>query len=202
MAESIQTHALLVEQLLGAALGSVVKAQGLIASQIADLVESVGFEDAPDGGPMVARTFSFTFTRVTPAVDGSDELLEQDVTVKLPLLSVISLPTIAIDEATVSLDMKIVAYEPPPAGAKGLGAVRDSALRQLPAGIAARPVGLYALPARPQRPPASARGTQQPTDAAVHVSVTLRRIESPVGMEQIEAMLTEALKTTNVEGGG
>lgn len=204
MAASTQTHALLVEQLLGAALGSIVKAQGLVASQLADLVESVGFEESPDGGPMVARTFSFTFTRVTPATDGTDTLVEQDVTVKLPLLSVISLPTIAIDEATVSLDLQIVAYEQQSDAPAKLGAAHAARVATLPSlpsvRSAARPIGLYALPARQRRPAAAGPGTGSGADSAVHVSVTLRRIEAPLGMEQIDSMLSEAVKTTRTTG--
>ena len=116
MAEPVTGTARLVEEYLGSTLSSVVKAQGLLSSQLAEFIERVGFEppseEEPDA-PLRARTFSFEFSR-TEVGDG-DELVTRRVTASLPLLSIVSLPALAIDSADIEMDLRIVATEAPPA---------------------------------------------------------------------------------------
>lgn len=193
MSTSTQTHALLVEQLLGATLGAVVRAQGLVASQLADLVESIGFVDGPAGQPMQARTFEFQFSRTVPAAPGSDTFTTQNVTVQMPLLSVVSLPTIAIDEATVDLDLRIVAFaaEEPGSRRPTMTETHKAVLGRF--GPSAKAVGLFAVPTKPARPTSPAAQTQ--VAGTMRVSVTMRRVESPLGMEKIETMFAEAVRS-------
>lgn len=195
MSSSTETHALLVEQLLGATLGAVVRAQGLVATQLADLVESIGFIDGPAGQPMQARTFEFRFSRPVAGGPNGDELVDKDVTVRIPLLSVVSLPTIAIDEATVDLDLKIVAFAAESPGAQRPVATQATqALLERFGHTTVSPVGLFAIPAKPSIPvPGSTAQTQ--VSGTMRVSVTLRRVESPLGMEKIEAILADALRS-------
>jgi hypothetical protein len=48
---------------VGSVLSSIVKSQGLAASQLVDMVDKIGFEPATPGVPRNARTFSFDFFR-------------------------------------------------------------------------------------------------------------------------------------------
>jgi len=63
LAVSSQTHAQLIEELIGSTLASIVKTQGMVASQIAEIVETLGFEPAQANQPLRTRTFSFEFER-------------------------------------------------------------------------------------------------------------------------------------------
>lgn len=193
MSTSTQTHALLIEQLLGATLGSVIRAQGLVATQLADLVETIGFAPATTGQPMTARTFEFQFSRMVPTAPGSDSYTTQNVTVQMPLLSVVSLPTIAIDEATVDLDLRIVAFANEEPGAQRPTATQTRQAVMGRFGPSAKAVGLYAVPAKPLRPRTPEATTQ--VAGTMRVSVTMRRMESPLGMEKIEAMFAEAVRS-------
>jgi len=80
MAEPVTGTARLVEEYLGSTLSAVVKAQGLLSSQLAEFIERVGFEppseDEPDA-PLRARTFSFEFSRTE--VGAGDELVTRTV---------------------------------------------------------------------------------------------------------------------------
>lgn len=193
MSTSTQTHALLVEQLLGATLGAVVRAQGLVASQLADLVESIGFVEGTAGQPMTARTFEFQFSRTVPAAPGSDTLTTRNVTVQMPLLSVVSLPTIAIDEATVDLDLRIVAFAEEEPGSRRPTTTQTRKAVMGRFGPSGRDVGLFAVPTKPSRPRTPDAQTQ--VGGTMRVSVTMRRVESPLGMEKIEAMFAEAVRS-------
>ena len=115
MAEPVTGTARLVEEYLGSTLSSVVKAQGLLSSQLAEFIERVGFEppseEEPDA-PLRARTFSFEFSR-TEVGDG-DELVTRRSPRHCRLLSIVSLPALAIDSADIEMDLRIVATEAPP----------------------------------------------------------------------------------------
>ncbi|WP_324277551.1 DUF2589 domain-containing protein [Blastococcus brunescens] len=113
MAEPVSATARLIEDYLGSTLGSLVKAQGMLSSQLAEFIERVGFEEPEDGeGPLRARTFSFAFDRTE--VGAGDELVSRRVTASLPLLSIVTLPALAIDSADIEMDLRIVATESPP----------------------------------------------------------------------------------------
>lgn len=193
MSTSTQTHALLVEQLLGATLGAVIRAQGLVASQLADLVESIGFVEGAAGQPMRARTFEFQFSRTVPGPPGTDSLTTQDVTVQMPLLSVVSLPTIAIDEASIDLDLRIVAFATEEADSQRSTVTQTRKAVMGRYGPSAKAVGLFAVPTKPSRP--GAPQAQSQVAGTMRVSVTMRRVESPLGMEKIEAMFAEAVRS-------
>jgi hypothetical protein len=192
MAEPVSATARLIEDYLGSTLGSLVKAQGMLASQLAEFIERVGFEAPEDGdGALRARTFSFSFDRTE--VGPGDELVTRRVTASLPLLSIVSLPALAIDSADIQMDLRIVATESPPEppepeprppGRPPIGPV-------LPPVRA--PLKLWTIPVRPLPP--LQPGRPSPSDPAkvgsIRVSVTLRRLDLPLGLERVERLLNE-----------
>ena len=182
--------ALLIEQWLGGALTSIVRAEAMVASQIADVVERVGFERGEDG-TLRARTFSFQFTR-TELNQATEELEERTVTATVPLLTIIRLPAVAVDEATIDMSLRVVAQERPGNGPLPPPEDRLGDLRRL-ADIG-RPPGLFAIPARrPVRPPPGQPTTESATqDASIHVTVRLRRLEQPLGLDRLESVLDSA----------
>lgn len=195
MAEPVSGTARLVEEYLGSTLSSVVKAQGLLSSQLADFIEKVGFEepseDEPDA-PLRARTFAFEFSRTE--VGEGDELVTRRVTASLPLLSIVSLPALAIDSADIQMDLRIVATEAPsPPTPQPEPRPRPGPL--VPA--ERPPLKLWAVPLRPLPSPKPGTGTPAPeptTVGGIRVSVTLRRLDLPLGLERVERLLNEGYR--------
>ena len=194
MAEPVTGTARLVEEYLGSTLSAVVKAQGLLSSQLAEFIERVGFEppsaEEPDA-PLRARTFSFEFSR-TEVGDG-DELVTRKVTASLPLLSIVSLPALAIDSADIDMDLRIVATEAPPA------ATPQPPGRRPPGPLVPverPPLKLWTVPLRP-KPPLGTGSPARPevtTVGGIRVSVTLRRLDLPLGLERVERLLNEGYR--------
>lgn len=192
MAEPVTGTARLIEDYLGSTLGSLVKAQGQLASQLAEFVERVGFEPPEDDdGPLRARTFSFAFERTEVAA--GDELVTRRVIASLPLLSIVSLPSLAIDAADVQMDLRIVATEAPPEPPEpeprppGRPPV-------LPPGRP--PLRMWAVPLRPAPLPRPGRPDvpEAATVGSIRVSVTLRRLDLPLGLERVERLLAEGYR--------
>jgi hypothetical protein len=191
VAEPVSGTARLVEDYLGSTLSAVVKAQGQLSSQLAEFIERVGFEppsEAEPDAPLRARTFSFEFARTE--VGAGDELVTRRVTATLPLLSIVSLPALAIESADIDMDLRIVATEAPPAPAP-----QPSGLR--PGGalvpVDRPPLKLWTVPLRP-KPPVGTGPPARPeptTVGGIRVSVTLRRLDLPLGLERVERLLNE-----------
>jgi hypothetical protein len=192
VAEPVTGTARLIEEYLGSTLSSVVKAQGLLSSQLAEFIERVGFEqppaDEPDA-PLRARTFSFEFARTE--VGEGDELVTRRVTASLPLLSIVSLPALAIDSADIHMDLRIVATEAPAQPTPQ----PEPRPRPGPLVPAERPpLKLWAVPLRPLPFPKPGTGAPTPeptTVGGIRVSVTLRRLDLPLGLERVERLLNE-----------
>src|SRR5215472_16881340 len=111
-------EAQLIEHLVGSVLSSIVKAQGLAASQLVDMVDKVGFYAATDNAPRQVRTFSFDFVR--SEVDAqSGQIVKCNVTATVPLLTLVNIPAIAIQEATIDMDLQLVSHEESKSGGAG-----------------------------------------------------------------------------------
>ncbi|MGY1804063.1 DUF2589 domain-containing protein [Blastococcus sp. SYSU D00922] len=196
MAEPVSGTARLIEDYLGSTLGSLVKAQGLLSSQLAEFIERVGFEppEDDDGAPLRARTFSFAFERTE--VGEGDELVTRRVTASLPLLSIVSLPSLAIDAADVQMDLRIVATEAPPEPPQP----EPRPPGRPPGGPLIPPVRpplrMWAIPVRPAPLPPLGRpaSPDAATIGSIRVSVTLRRLELPLGLERVERLLNEGYR--------
>jgi hypothetical protein len=185
--EPVTGTARLIEDYLGSTLTSVVKAQGLLSSQLAEFIERIGFEPPEaDGEPLRARTFSFEFLRTEVGED--EQVHTRRVTATLPLLTIVSLPALAIDTADFEMDLRIIATDAPDDGGTGRA-------RLLPGGV--RPLQLWTIPGRPRPPvvaPPPGRPPRPEPPAAVgsvHISVTLRRLDLPLGLERVERLLND-----------
>ena len=90
-----RTEAKLIDQLVGSILSSVVRAQGLAANQLVDMLETVGFEPPVEGEPRQTRMFEFDFFR-NELDEEAQEVVRQRVTARVLLITLLNLPTIAI----------------------------------------------------------------------------------------------------------
>lgn len=171
MATDETTHgeARLIEHLIGSVLASVVKAQGLAASQLLDMVEAIGFE----GPERKTRMFDFSFMR--SEVDQTQDpprVVQRLVNASVPLLTIINLPSIAIQEAIIDMDLQLVAQE-----TTGIEGEKEKS-----------PLRLHVIPAKQQVVRTSGQALAIDTAGTIKMHITMRQ-EPAVGLEKIQSLL-------------
>ena len=168
-----QSEARLIEHLVGSVLGSIVKAQGLAASQLVEMIELVGFEQRQSADEArKVRTFEFDFFR-SEVDETTNQLVRQKVTASVPLLTLINLPSIAIDEAKIEMDLRLVAHEQ-------TGTEEDAGKRP--------PLKLYAVPAKKQIVRSQERALAVDSAGTIKINVTMRQQE-PLGLSKVQDLL-------------
>ena len=172
MAEETESkgQAQLIEHLVGSVLSSVVKAQGLAASQLVEMIEKVGFESVD--GKRQTRMFSFDFVR-SEVDQVKQEIVQRKVTASVPLLTLINLPSIAIHEATIEMELRLVAHEESvsegAAGEKG-------------------PLKLFVVPSRKQLVRTSQQAFAIDSAGTIKLNVTMRQ-EAALGLDKLQSLL-------------
>ncbi|MEM9037565.1 MAG: DUF2589 domain-containing protein [Actinomycetota bacterium] len=169
------TSAQPIEALVGSILSSVVKAQGLAGSQLVDMIEQVGFEPALDDEDATRRPRMFEFDFFRNEVDeDTQEVVRNRVTARVPLITLINLPTIAIDEATIDMDLRIVSHS------------------ETGDGIDGAPLQLRAVPAQKRLVRTSSEALTVDAAGTVRMRVTMRQ-RDPIGLDRIESLLDGAV---------
>lgn len=100
--------ALPLEQIIGGPLQAVVQGQVLAANATADFIQQVGLlGDSSD--QQRVRTVDFKFRRTRPSVSGDnqDEIKTEEVTLNVPLLTILPVPFIRIEEAEIDFEAKV-----------------------------------------------------------------------------------------------
>lgn len=168
-----EREAQLIENIVGSVLSSVVKAQGLAASQLMEMINKIGFEEAK---PHKANMFEFDFVRseIDPA---TNQIVRKRVTASVPLLTLINLPAIAIEEAIIEMDLQLIAHE------------REAQVKRVMGSLEGQqPLKLYAVPARKQivRSPEKALAV----DAAGTIKMRLvMRQQTALGLQKVQSLL-------------
>lgn len=146
-------------EILGSLLASIVGAQAQAASATVDFVTDVGLEPQGDALRMAKMRYR--------KLDENNQ--EAEFEVQIPLLALLSVPSLAIKTATLDFSYDVLtttAPEPDPQPVPGTG-------RPLPAKVATLK-GLVRKPAANER-----------TATAIDVSVTLEQQTLPVGLERM-----------------
>jgi hypothetical protein len=186
LALSSQTNAQLIEELIGSTLASIVKTQGMVASQIAEIVETLGFEPAQPNQPLRTRTFSFEFVR-SEVVEGTDEIRRKKVTATLPLLSIVNLPSLAIDEADIQLSLRLVAHDDAaPQAAPRPMKLETSKLARLP-----QPRQMFVVAEKLAPVSTGGNGGAQ-RNTSMNVSIKLKQQPFPLGLDRLQALLEDS----------
>lgn len=89
-----------MKNLIGGPLSAAADASIQLAQSTADFINKVGF-DSEDK----ARTVQFNFQRMEPDEDGS--INQSDMKVQVPLLAIVPIPNLQIDEVNVMFDMEV-----------------------------------------------------------------------------------------------
>lgn len=112
MAESVgnQFKGLDMHSLIAGPLIAACEAQSMLAVSTADFIKQVGLEESKDGQPGKVKTTSFSFQRGLIGEDGKSAGTEM-VSMEVPLLSIVKIPTFAIDDMNITFDMEVKSAE-------------------------------------------------------------------------------------------
>lgn len=180
-----------LDQLIGAPLRSLVMGQGIAASASTELMADLGLVGQEDGS-VVARTVEFTYVHPVPDPANPGATVDTPTRISAPLLSLLSIPHVAIEEATVAFRANVVDVRSTFSGsdpkdpkdpklANVVGVSADMFPRTL------RLTAAYA-PSRPVR-----------NEAALSFSIRVVREPAPEGLSTILNLLSEAVRAEPVK---
>ncbi len=92
--------------LIGGPLKAACDAQMMMAAATAKFIEDVGLEAPDKNGVRKVRTTSFSFTRAATDENGNG-IGQEQVSMEVPVLSVVKVPTLGVDEVDVTFDMEV-----------------------------------------------------------------------------------------------
>jgi hypothetical protein len=164
---------------------------------LASFIENVGFEPAVAGQARKARSFSFSFTR-SELDKTTGALVQKQVTAEVPVLSILSLPSIAIDEASLDFELKIVAHDPGNAATAAVPTTPapKGAKAAAPMVAKATPVArLYAVPARSQIVRGTGASAAIDTTGSIKIRVVARR-QDTLGLQKVQSLLDAGANET------
>lgn len=93
------------ESMIGGPLNAVVRAQAQAATTSVDYIKSVGFD--ADGGKPTMVTFTYDKAVETKAADGTTSIEVKPYSLTVPILTMLPIPFIRVEEATVDFNAKI-----------------------------------------------------------------------------------------------
>lgn len=100
MAIAEQFAGLRMDQLIGGPLSAAADASTLLANSTASFINRVGFDNKGN-----VRNVAFGYQRRTPNEDGTSSIDEMKVSV--PLLAIVPIPNLQIDEVNILFDMEV-----------------------------------------------------------------------------------------------
>lgn len=105
-----QFSGLNMESLIGGPLKAAYDAQAMLAASTAKFIENVGFEAPGTDGTGRVRTETFSFKRGVASENG-EGVGTEEVSLKVPLLSIVKIPALGIDEVDIKFDMEVKSSE-------------------------------------------------------------------------------------------
>lgn len=95
---------------IGGPMQAAIKAQHDASMSQVNFIKEVGFEGT--GAASVLRYVDFQYKKSVPSnVAGNDTLVDSTVTLKVPLLSMLTIPALRIDEMTIDFNAKLNSVE-------------------------------------------------------------------------------------------
>lgn len=181
-----------IEYLLAAPLEALVRAQAMAAQTTADFVSEVGFETAEDGVTR-ARMVDFEYLHSQADPNQPGNMLDTPVRVRVPVLSLLTVPNVTVEEASVDLQLRIMGQQAPSTDQPTrLSISRDGASTEpirakstmstalLPIASGLRLVGSIAPPKLADQ------------SASLKVAIKLKQAPTPTGIQQILDLLGES----------
>jgi hypothetical protein len=168
---------------IGGPLQAAVQAQHAAAMSQVSFIEAVGFEG--DVGSKKLRYVDFTFEKKVANPDNT-EFEDQEVTIKVPFLTMLTIPALRIDEMTIDFNAKLTSTETSSLSTEfGM----DASL-----GINYKVVNFKAS-ASYKRKSTRDVSVEKTYNMAVHVRVV--NDELPEGLDRILTMLEDSIASIN-----
>ena len=115
-----QFDGLPMQSLTGGPLKAACDAQVKLAETTVEFIRTVGVESSGSGN---VKTASFTFRK--KGADESDDPAEKEVSLQVPLLAIVPIPSLAIKDIDVNFDMDVKSYSEQAAARKQEGERKD-----------------------------------------------------------------------------
>ena len=100
-----QYEGLPMESLIGSPLKAACDAQAKLVETTAEFIRTAGLESSCSDD---VKTATFTFRK--KGADESDDPAEKEVSLQVPLLSIVPVPSLAIEDIDVNFDMDVNSY--------------------------------------------------------------------------------------------
>lgn len=190
----LQQGVLPLEYLIAAPLEALVRAQALSARTTAEFVSQVGFETDREG---VSRARMVDFEYVTPRVNPENpgEAVDTPVRVRLPVLTLLQIPNVAVEEADVELSLRVMTA---PEEMRPTTGTAKEKLAQEKARLTAFPIQLAPSPVRMVGAVTAPKLADQ--TASLKVSIKLKQAPVPEGLTQIMTLLGDATTARPIGG--
>ncbi|TKB52819.1 DUF2589 domain-containing protein [Ferrimonas aestuarii] len=188
---SDQFQGLPMENLIGGPLSAACDSQITLARATSDFIETVGFETNATTKKKEVRMVNFAFSKPEEVVkpDGSVEVQKRDYEVKVPFISIVSVPTLQVDNVDVSFNMEVKS------------SFSETSKKDMKASLEAEATynaGLFKVRAKVQGSVASSKETQRKSDnsAKYAVRVTAKQSGTPEGLSRVLDILQQSIAPT------
>lgn len=189
-----------LEHLIGAPLQAIVRAHDLMSQAAVDFLAEWGLEPpkeppapslggalkAPPAKPLpTVRLLEFQYTHPVPDADNPGLVVDTPVHVKVPLLSLLPLPSLRIDEANIDLNVRIAQVEPVEPAPEGSSGLMGAPRYRLQSAFAPR---------------AQEAGSSTPDEANLKISIRLKKEPTPEGARLVSDLLRDSMVSRPLPG--
>ncbi|MAR01746.1 MAG: hypothetical protein CMI00_14560 [Oceanospirillaceae bacterium] len=162
---------------IGGPMQAAVQAQHAASMSQVSFIQEVGFDN--DGANL--RYVDFSFTKSVPNEDGTD-FEDQQVNIKVPFLTMLTIPALRIEELTIDFNAKLTSTE--------TANVSSEFAASAELGINYKIVNFKASASYKR---SSNRGTSVEKTYNLGVKVTALNDEIPAGLDRILTMLEDSI---------
>jgi hypothetical protein len=184
---------------IGGPLQAAVQAQNAASMAQVSFIQSIGFEDDPNSptAPKKLRYVDFNYKKSVPnpAYDpdpahantpGNTKFVEKEVEIKVPFLTMLSVPSIRIEEMTIDFNAKLTSTE--------TKSVSSEFAASAELGINYKIVNFKAS-ASYKRTSVTGSNVEKTYNLGVHVRAV--NDEMPAGLDRILTMLEDSITSVN-----
>lgn len=182
----MQQGILPIEYLIAAPLEALIRAQAMAARTTAEFVGEVGFETDKEGISR-ARMLDFEYVHPQADPDNPGHVVDTPVRVRVPVLSMLSIPNVVVDEASVDLHLRVVGQQSVEATraitSKATATKESITASRLPLPMPENRMRLVGSLAAPKYAEQS---------ASLRVNIKIKQAAAPEGLSQILSLLGES----------
>ncbi|WP_300978413.1 DUF2589 domain-containing protein [Flavobacterium sp.] len=175
---------------IGGPLQAAVQAQNAASMAQVNFIQSIGFEEgASPTDPKKLRYVDFNYKKSVPNPDydgSNDKFLEKEVEIKVPFLTMLSIPSIRIEEMTIDFNAKLTSTE--------TKSVSSEFAASAELGINYKIVNFKAS-ASYKRTSVTGSNVEKTYNLGVHVRAV--NDEIPAGLDRILTMLEDSITSVN-----